>query len=205
VKKIIISASIALMFASSAYAAAVTSLSGTVVFMDSSNSAGSGPITQAPGIVWSSNNSNSVFGYTGGYGFAGNGYWDGKPAMIGSNSSTATMEYSFANLLSGVGGLINYAPGFGDAATISIFDSQHTLLESSVLNFATNGIGEFHGFQQSSANIAYFSLAGSFIGLRDLTITSVTAVPEPETYAMMLAGLGLMGAVARRRKAKLTA
>ena len=27
-------------------------------------------------------------------------------------------------------------------------------------------------------------------------------VPEPETYAMMLAGLGLMGFVARRRKQK---
>jgi len=31
---------------------------------------------------------------------------------------------------------------------------------------------------------------------------SVTAVPEPESYAMMLAGLGLMGAIARRRKSK---
>ena len=30
----------------------------------------------------------------------------------------------------------------------------------------------------------------------------VTPVPEPETYAMLLAGLGLMGAVARRRKSK---
>lgn len=29
---------------------------------------------------------------------------------------------------------------------------------------------------------------------------SVTAVPEPETYALMLAGLGLMATVARRRK-----
>ncbi len=29
---------------------------------------------------------------------------------------------------------------------------------------------------------------------------SVSAVPEPETYAMLLAGLGLMGAIARRRK-----
>jgi hypothetical protein len=33
---------------------------------------------------------------------------------------------------------------------------------------------------------------------------SVTAVPEPETYALMLAGLGLIGVVARRRKAKLS-
>jgi hypothetical protein len=27
-----------------------------------------------------------------------------------------------------------------------------------------------------------------------------SAVPEPETYAMLLAGLGLMGGIARRRK-----
>lgn len=31
---------------------------------------------------------------------------------------------------------------------------------------------------------------------------TVNAVPEPETYAMLLAGMGLLGAVARRRKAK---
>jgi hypothetical protein len=37
----------------------------------------------------------------------------------------------------------------------------------------------------------------------DMVITmSVTAVPEPETYAMMLAGLGLMGLVARRKQQK---
>lgn len=33
------------------------------------------------------------------------------------------------------------------------------------------------------------------------TLKQVSAVPEPETYAMLLAGLALMGAVARRRKA----
>lgn len=34
------------------------------------------------------------------------------------------------------------------------------------------------------------------------TSVSVTAVPEPESYAMLLAGLGLVGAVCKRRKAK---
>jgi hypothetical protein len=31
-------------------------------------------------------------------------------------------------------------------------------------------------------------------------LQAVNAIPEPETYAMLLAGLGLMGALARRRK-----
>ena len=35
--------------------------------------------------------------------------------------------------------------------------------------------------------------------------TPIPGVPEPETYAMLLAGLGVMGAVARRRKARAAA
>ncbi|MCL1826069.1 MAG: FxDxF family PEP-CTERM protein [Betaproteobacteria bacterium] len=43
---------------------------------------------------------------------------------------------------------------------------------------------------------------GGFAGLSaSMQATySVTSVPEPETYAMLLAGLGVIGAVARRRK-----
>jgi hypothetical protein len=53
-----------------------------------------------------------------------------------------------------------------------------------------------------------FSLNVNFAGVMSNTSgwsaswddRAVSAVPEPETYAMMLAGLGLMGFVARRRK-----
>jgi hypothetical protein len=34
------------------------------------------------------------------------------------------------------------------------------------------------------------------------TGTLVSAVPEPETYAMLLAGLGLMASIVRRRKSQ---
>lgn len=37
---------------------------------------------------------------------------------------------------------------------------------------------------------------------RSQLIVLTAPVPEPETYAMLLAGLGLMGAIARRRKSK---
>ena len=45
--------------------------------------------------------------------------------------------------------------------------------------------------------------SGAFVGFRGAWIlegTMTTAVPEASTYGMMLAGLGLVGAAARRRK-----
>ena len=56
--------------------------------------------------------------------------------------------------------------------------------------------GESIGFnaQNSFAEYEFRGQAGN------VSIASVTAVPEPETYAMMLAGLRLLGFAARRRK-----
>jgi hypothetical protein len=56
----------------------------------------------------------------------------------------------------------------------------------------------------SSANISfqYPNTQGGYdeaFGLDNVTV-SVNAIPEPETYAMMMAGLGLLGFAVRRRK-----
>jgi hypothetical protein len=73
---------------------------------------------------------------------------------------------------------------------------------SSAANFA------FEGFKttQSSEYFTGFRVDtlghGYLPGVTNVAVGIAAAVPEPETYAMMLVGLGMMGAVARRRKAK---
>ncbi|SCY76549.1 PEP-CTERM protein-sorting domain-containing protein [Nitrosospira sp. Nl5] len=52
---------------------------------------------------------------------------------------------------------------------------------------------------------AYLSIAGIANGTEGgLYHGAIAAIPEPETYAMLLAGLGLMGAVVRRRSSRKT-
>ena len=54
--------------------------------------------------------------------------------------------------------------------------------------------------------LSFSNSGGDNIGMLLDNVKVVTApVPEPETYAMMLAGLGLLGLMARRRKQKLNA
>lgn len=65
-------------------------------------------------------------------------------------------------------------------------------------------------YSQTFASAASFTLAFGVVDITDYGVTSAlwldnvklvaAPVPEPETYAMLLVGLGLMGAVARRRK-----
>lgn len=42
----------------------------------------------------------------------------------------------------------------------------------------------------------------SFANYRSLNVWAVSPVPEPEAYAMLLSGLGMIGYAARRRRAK---
>ena len=57
-------------------------------------------------------------------------------------------------------------------------------------------------FQSQTLTSIVFSSTGGSSGSPFLAGLTVAAVPEPESYAMLLAGLGVLGAIARRRRAR---
>jgi hypothetical protein len=67
--------------------------------------------------------------------------------------------------------------------------------DAAVLTAANNMLGNLSGPITMTASVWAQNTPGS---TQDLVVFA--PVPEPETYAMMLSGLGLMGFVARRRK-----
>lgn len=88
------------------------------------------------------------------------------------NSATAgAVDGNVAGLVAGVGGTVNTTWNAGDTLWIRFIENNDT--------------GNDHGLALDNFT---FSAA------------SVGAVPEPQTYALMIAGLGLLGFAARRRK-----
>jgi len=72
-----------------------------------------------------------------------------------------------------------------------------------VLSFSVTGTGLTLASLQQNAVGQYFAadiISGTTGNTGAVDASLVTSVPEPETYAMMLAGLGLLGFVAARRK-----
>ena len=94
----------------------------------------------------------------------------------------------------------------GSNTTWTVHELPSSTLDHPHGNFVTGVLGKWH----------YDPTLGAFIALDEATQVSggtwdasvwlykpeaVTAVPEPEAYVMLLAGLGLMGAIIRRRRA----
>lgn len=152
-----------------------------------------GPVTFGD-ITYTSTNSNSVIGWSYGYGFAGNGFWSGNP-MAGVNTTNGTMTFTFAAPVSAVLADINWAPGYGEAY-MSIFDSADTLLETFSFNSATPG---YWGFQRGQGDIAKLTLSNGYVGAQNFSTLSA-AVPEPATWALMIGGFGLAGLSLRSRR-----
>jgi hypothetical protein len=72
--------------------------------------------------------------------------------------------------------------------------SHHTMSFTPI----SSGLYSF-GYQNHQFGAHLGNLEGNNIGAL-LDNVAVTSVPEPESYAMFMAGLGVMGFIARRRK-----
>jgi hypothetical protein len=115
--------------------------------------------------------------------------------LAGSNSGQFLLTFSYADRI-GTGAATNGVQvNFG----------------GTVVNLAGNGDSQnasnhiWHQFSQVFTLTGNDTLTFAALGLSDQLGTSidnisVTAVPEPETLALMLAGLGMLGVTARRRK-----
>jgi hypothetical protein len=197
----------AVVLAGSAQAAVITSLpSGSPLVIPSTNQLGfAGPATIAPGVTYSSTQP-SAYGYTGNYGFNGNGNWSGTP-MIGLDRPSGYFEINFAAPISAFLAETNWTNlNYAGDATVEIFDAANTLLETLVLeNNGTNLVAPgFWGFSRSTAEIATIRFSNEYVGIREVTtLTDVnSAVPESATWMMMVAGFGLAGGAIRYRRGK---
>lgn len=74
-----------------------------------------------------------------------------------------------------------------------------------VFNVTVDNGALFTGVGDSSVKGRFVDNSGSKVGAlvsEAISLTPTTPIPEPETYALMLAGLGVLGFAARRRKQK---
>jgi hypothetical protein len=92
----------------------------------------------------------------------------------------------------------------GDA--VNIFDATGTLISNVSFGLATTGVSFDNAAGLSNTLISRLSVVGSnsamtsYSGSEIGSPASIAAVPEPTSYAMLFAGLGLVGSMVRRRK-----
>jgi hypothetical protein len=139
----------------------------------------------------------------------------GAPPTVLSVTQSATQSLTGGSQIKG-GGYnidINYDNSppvnrFGtQGGTVSIFEITGTgLTAANFLKPSLDNGSMFGGPYYMAADVLGIPAGtdgqtiGGSIGDASAVVGTTSAVPEPETYAMMLAGLGLMGFVAMRRK-----
>lgn len=132
----------------------------------------------------------------------GNTNRDGTFLSAEFNNANDSINFSFASGMQKVGIFINQYQDIGENNSLNFFayDINGNVLDTRTINVDTAwdsyDEGMFVGFERASADVYRFGVSGGTFVMDNLTIS---AVPEPETVAMLLAGLGLLSFAARRR------
>jgi hypothetical protein len=136
------------------------------------------------------------------------GVADGVKGMGIDDPSGSLTTIAFASDVSAFGGYWGNAAlnQVGGSTTLTFFDASGNVLGADTFLYdhttTSDGTLDWHGWQFAGAGIRSLTYQGLFVvndGLQGNSVT-VAAIPEPEIYAMMLAGLGFLSLVARRKK-----
>jgi hypothetical protein len=138
------------------------------------------------------------------YGYSQTNKLFGPTSTLGSSfSDTVTFKLSGNGPTYVPQGFLNNVVGsFGGFLSSGITGVTLTKIGTGLLtdaDLSANGYN-FSALSPGDYEFTVFGTKPNDSSYRFLGSISVTPVPEPETYAMLLAGLGLMGAIARRRK-----
>jgi len=134
--------------------------------------------------------------------------YDTANSILGQGTSAAVMASAVVPGGSTKSVTLRQSTGSGGSGTAYIGGYCCDDPNAATILAANQAVG-FYGVSDRSIALGYdlgTIAAGQSKGLAyeyDFAVTR--AVPEPETYALMMAGLGLMGFVARRRKQQSTA
>jgi hypothetical protein len=137
----------------------------------------------------------------------GNGVWGAGNKFAGTGVvGELRFTFSGGNFVQKAGAFVNHyeLPQIPLAVVVSAYGQNNQIIESYTVTIDTLDTsyndGLFLGIVRPTADIRSISFKGVGVVVDNFTYT--TAVPEPGTVAMLLAGLGAVGFVARRKRVR---